>query len=156
MARARGADALLNLALAGAGLAVLALLYGLAARTFVPRAAPVEAGALGMVDGDRIQLEVLNGAGVAGLAASATRFLRGPGLEFDVVAQGNAPDDAPETLVLDRVGDPARAGRVATALGLPDDRVRPDVDPARLVDVSVVLGADYADLRPFAADTLSP
>ena len=48
MARARVADGLLNLALAGAGLAVLALLYGLAARTFVPRTdpAPVEHAAV--------------------------------------------------------------------------------------------------------------
>jgi hypothetical protein len=147
VARARVADGLLNLAIAGAGLALLALLYGLAARTLLPRTAPVRTEAEAAPMGDIVQVEVLNGAGVTGLAGRGTRFLRGRG--FDVVYQGNhAP--APRTLVLDRIGDPEPARRVAAALGLDEARVQTDTDPSRELDVTVVLGADHEELRSLA------
>jgi hypothetical protein len=154
MGRARAADALVNLALVGAGLLVLVLLYGFAARTFVPRTAPLQAAAAataGAGEGDVIQVEVRNATFETGLAGRATRYLRRRG--FDVVENGNHPTrDVEETVVLDRVADPEAARRVAAALGLPEDRVRPDPDPARRVDASVIIGADYARLAPFAAD----
>lgn len=149
MGRVRFADVLLNLALAGAGLAVLALLYGLAARTFVPRADPArdvsgeEPGASG---GDVIQVEVRNGAGVDGLAATATRYLRHRG--FDVVGVGNH-EGAASSYVADRVGNPAYARRVAAALGLPPTSVRAERDSTAFLDATVVLGRDYAALPPF-------
>jgi NADPH-dependent 2,4-dienoyl-CoA reductase/sulfur reductase-like enzyme len=97
--------------------------------------------------GDVIQVEVLNGAGVAGLAAEGTRFLRSRG--FDVVLQGNHPP-SDRTRIIDRIGDPEPARRVAAALGVDVERVESDVDPSRDLDVSVVLGADHAELPPFA------
>jgi hypothetical protein len=149
VARARVAEGLLNLAIIGAGLAVLALLYGLAARTFIPRTAPVRAESEAAPRGDVIQVEVLNGAGVAGLAAEGTRFLRARG--FDVVLQGNhAP--AEQTRVLDRIGDPEPARRVAAALGVGEELVATDADPGRDVDVSVILGSDHTELIPFRRD----
>jgi len=147
VARARVADGLLNLAIAGAGLALIALLYGLAARTLVPRTAPARADSEAAPSGDIVQVEVLNGAGVTGLAAEGTRFLRGRG--FDVVFQGNhAPTE--NTRVLDRIGDPEPARRVAAALGLDPENVETVADPTRQLDVTVILGVDHADLRPFA------
>jgi hypothetical protein len=87
-----------------------------------------------------IRVEVLNGSGVGGLAREATHRLRGEG--FDVVFFGNAPRfDFGRSVVLDRTGDLAAAGIVATALGI--DSIASDVDPRLLLDVTVVLGRDW-------------
>ncbi len=146
MGRPRLANGWLNLALAGAGLAVLVLLYGLAARTFVPRTSPARETPMGVAGGDRIQIEVRNGAGVSGLAAAATSYLRARG--FDVVSSGNhAPAEA--SYVSDRVGNPDYARRVAAALGLPPAAVRAERDATAFLDATVVLGRDYAALAPF-------
>lgn len=151
----RVANVLLNVALFGAGLAVLVLLYGLATRTFSPRADPARedpprfSGADSTAfPGDVIQVEVRNGAGEAGLAAVLTRYLRRQG--FDVVASGNhtAFDEA-ETVVLDRIGNPEAAARVANALGLPSDRVREERREGLLLDASVIIGRDYHTLPAF-------
>ena len=128
---------------------MLALLYGLAARTFIPRTGPILTESEAAPRGDVIQVEVLNGAGVAGLAAEGTRFLRSRG--FDVVHQGNAsPSD--RTRVLDRIGDPEPARRVAAALGVGEELVATEADPGRDVDVSVILGSDHGELAPFTRD----
>lgn len=91
----------------------------------------------------RIRIEVLNAAGVPGLADRATDHLRGQG--FDVVGYGNAAP-APATAVLDRVSAPALAREVAGALGDAPVVTRPA--PDGLVDVTVVLGADHARWLP--------
>jgi hypothetical protein len=87
-----------------------------------------------------VRVEVLNGAGKPGLARTATDRLRGEG--FDVVFFGNALRfDHTRSVVLDRVGDVARARAVAEVLGI--DSVDTIIDPGLLLDVSVVLGADW-------------
>ncbi len=89
---------------------------------------------------ERVRVEVLNGAGIPGLAGRARDRLRDMG--FDVVYFGNAPSFDHETSsVVDRVGDPDGARRVARALDL--GAVTSDPDPELLVDVTVVLGADW-------------
>ena len=147
-AMSRTANVFLNVALFGAGLLVLVLLYGLATRTFTPRTAPVRDENPAALPGDVIQIEVRNGAGESGLAATLTRYLRRRG--FDVVASGNwTAFDEPETLVIDRIGNPEAAARVANALGLDADRVRATPDTSLLLDASVVIGRDYHTLPPF-------
>ena len=94
----------------------------------------------------RIRVEVLNAAGVPGLADRATDHLRAQG--FDVVGYGNAAA-APATAVLDRVSVPALAREVAGALGSAPVVTRPA--PDGLVDVTVLLGADHARWLPAAA-----
>lgn len=90
-------------------------------------------------------VEVLNGAGRAGLARDATHRLRGDG--FDVVFYGNAARfDHPTSMVLARTGDLARAREVAAALGI--DSVAADPDASLLLDVTVVLGADWPPPTP--------
>ncbi|MDX1420592.1 MAG: LytR C-terminal domain-containing protein [Rubricoccaceae bacterium] len=144
----RFANVLLNLALVGAGLALLVLLYGLAIRTFTPRTDPVRDENPAALAGDRIQLEVRNGAGEPGLAAGMTHFLRRRG--FDVVESGNwSSFNQQETVVLDRIGNPDAAARVANALGLPRARVRDERRDDLLLDVSVVIGHDFRTLPPF-------
>ena len=85
------------------------------------------------------RVEVLNGAGKAGLARDATERLRATG--FDVVYFGNAPESRGLSVVLDRGGRGEAARRAAAALGIGDVRRQPDA--ARMVDVTVVLGKDW-------------
>jgi hypothetical protein len=92
-----------------------------------------------------VRVEVLNGAGVGGLARRATGQLRDHG--FDVVFFGNARRfDYPRSFVLDRTGEPAAARAVAVALAI--DSVATDVDASLLLDVTVILGADWPPSAP--------
>lgn len=98
-----------------------------------------------------IRIEVLNGAGVGGLARDATQRLRAGG--FDVVFFGNAGRfDHHHSVVLDRTGDPARAHAVAAALGI--DSVATALDSTLFLDATVVLGADWPPPPPDAATAL--
>jgi LytR cell envelope-related transcriptional attenuator len=90
----------------------------------------------------RVRVEVLNAGGVSGMARAATRALREAG--FDVVQFGNAAtfDEARPSEVIDRVGRADIAQVVAEALGI--DNVQSDPDPNLYVDVSVLLGSEWA------------
>lgn len=154
LSRSRFTNTLLNVALLGAGLAVLVLLYGLATRTFTPRTAPDRDANPAHLLGDVIQVEVRNGAGEAGLAKTVRDYLIARG--FDVIESGNYSSfDQAESLVIDRVGNPEAAQRIANALGLPPERIREDLRPDLFLDASVVIGRDYLSLPPFqdAADS---
>ncbi len=98
------------------------------------------ATALDPIGSPRVRIEVLNGAGRAGLAREATERLRDRG--FDVVYFGN--DRAfgrDSSVVLDRVGSEEAARAVAAALGIP--AVRSDPDSTLLLEVTVILGKDW-------------
>jgi hypothetical protein len=91
----------------------------------------------------RIRVEVLNGGGRRGMARLATQQLRDAGI--DVVYMGNADSFGHDSsVVLDRIGRPEDAARVAAALGLED--VRSEPDSALLLDVTVLLGFDWGEL----------
>ena len=87
----------------------------------------------------RVMIEVLNGTRRQGVARTATRMLRGRGL--DVVFLGNADTAEALTRVIVRRGDPDRAQYVVDVLGAGKIVVEPDT--FRRVDVSVILGADF-------------
>lgn len=100
----------------------------------------------------RIRVEVLNAAGTSGLARAVTDQLRDRG--FDVVYYGNAGSGfARDTsLVLDRAGNAEAAQAVADALGI--SRIRAAPDTTLYLEVTVVVGRDWADpSRPPAADS---
>lgn len=98
-----------------------------------------------------VRIEVLNGAGVGGLARDATQRLRAGG--FDVVFFGNAGRfDHTRSVVLDRTGDPARARAVAAALGI--DSIATALDSTLFLDATVVLGADWPPPPPHASTAL--
>jgi hypothetical protein len=144
-------SALLNLAMIVLGMAVLVLLYGLIAKNLVPPTDPLrESRASGLV-GEIIQVEVRNGCGVGGVAATVTHYLRRRG--FDVVEVGDHSSfDQELSSVVDRVGDIESARKVAAALGISAERVLQDVRQDYLLDASVIIGSDYAALKPFRND----
>lgn len=87
----------------------------------------------------RVMIEVLNGTRRQGVARTATRMLRGSGL--DVVFLGNADSAETWTRVIVRRGDPNRAQYVVGVLGAGKIVLEPDT--FRRVDVSVILGEDF-------------
>lgn len=123
-------------------MAILALLWLMPRRDQLPgHAYAIPAG------DDHPVVEVLNGAGVQGMARTATRMLRRAG--FDVVYFGNAGRQVDSTEVVVRRGSDAAARQVAGVLGTA--RVRSELDTLRRVDVTVFLGPDYrppAELHP--------
>ena len=121
------------------------LSYSLLARsTFSP---PVDPGKAGVVPGEVIQLDVLNGCGASGAATSFTAYLRARG--FDVVEIKNYKTfDVEESMVIDRVGNLKNAEKVAYALGVKKQNIVQQLNQDYYVDVSVVIGKDHRSLKP--------
>jgi len=88
-----------------------------------------------------IQAEVFNASGTSGLAEALSEKLRGYGC--DVVLWGNWGSYKKYTEVIARTGELSKAVRTAKILGC--SRVRTDMDPDRMVDVSVVVGDDFPE-----------
>lgn len=96
------------------------------------------------IPGDRgaaITVEVLNANGRAGDARVGTRLLRREGI--DVVYFGNATEGTLDsTRIIVRRGSAEVGEKVRKALGR--GRVEIQLDSTKLLDVSVLLGADFA------------
>ena len=99
-----------------------------------------------------IQLNVLNGCGVSGVADRFTDFLRAQ--EFDVVELGNytingkVNYNVDESFVIDRIGNKANAFKVAKNLGIETSKVIQQLNDDYFLDVSLVIGKDYYKLKP--------
>jgi len=94
-----------------------------------------------------IQLQVLNGCGVSGIADRFTDYLRAN--KFDVVNSGNYSSfTIEETLVIDRIGNLANANKVAQSLGVNKKNVIRQLNKEYFLDVSVIIGKDYYKLEP--------
>ncbi|SRR6266849_6750802 len=95
------------------------------------------------IPGDRspaIMVEVLNANGRAGDARIGTRLLRRAGM--DVVYFGNASESGLDsTRIIVRRGTQKVGERVRAVLGR--GRVEVQLDSAKLLDVSVLLGLDF-------------
>ncbi len=95
-----------------------------------------------------VQVEVLNGCGVQGVADKITDFLRKN--NFDVVQTGNYTSfDMDKSLVIDRTGNKANAEKVAASLGLDKKNIVQQISNDYLLDCSVVIGKDYSQLKPY-------
>ena len=88
-----------------------------------------------------VTVEVLNATQEGRLAEKATRRLRERG--FDVVNVGNASMRSEKTCILDRTGVFLSAQRVYRSLGWPQAQAWTQMNLERLVDVTVILGADF-------------
>lgn len=97
-----------------------------------------------------IEVEVLNGCGVGGLAQQFTDYLRSK--HIDVIRTENADNFHYErTMVVLRRDGFEKAAQVAKLLNIePRDSTLVFVDPdgALLTDVTVIVGSDYLDISP--------
>jgi hypothetical protein len=95
-----------------------------------------------------IRVEVLNGSGRNRVARKVAAVLREKG--FDVVNIDNAESsDFAKTVVVDRVsGDMRYAGLLARVIGCDDVVAQPD--PSLFLEVTVIVGRDWAKLFPEA------
>ncbi len=93
----------------------------------------------------KIHIEILNGCGEDGIAQQIGKQLRTFG--FDVITVANAPTfNYPETIVIDRVGNPEFARQVAEVLGTTNRIQQVIPDPFRIEEVTIVVGRDYRRL----------
>lgn len=94
-----------------------------------------------------VQLEVLNGCGVSGVADKFTDFLRSR--NFDVVQTGNYISfNIDRSMVIDRTGNIANAEKVAEALGIEKKNIIQQINNDYLLDVSLIIGKDFNNLKP--------
>jgi hypothetical protein len=94
-----------------------------------------------------VQLEVMNGCGISGVAERFTNFLRQK--NFDVVQVGNYMSfDIDKSIVIDRIGNKANAFKVADALGIDRKHVIQQINNDYFLDVSLIIGKDFNQLKP--------
>lgn len=145
-----GSNLLLNIIILLLGAIVIFLIYSLIINLFPPKNEIVEEKKLKTAS-QIIQLEVLNGCGVSGVADNFTSFLRNNG--FDVVQSGNYISfDIEKTLVIDRIGNRANALKVAKELGIDEKQVIQQLNNDYFLDVSLVIGKDFPVLKPYQKD----
>jgi len=98
-----------------------------------------------------IEVEILNGNGIPGLAAKTADFLRSK--RIDVVRSENADHfNHEKTMLILRNENYDGLKYIATAMGLsPQDHSRIRIEPNENldVDVTLILGKDYQSITPF-------
>ena len=89
---------------------------------------------------DEIKMEILNGSGNPGQAQNLRNYFIEYG--FNVVHYGNAlRNDYESTMVVDRIGRPSLAKRIADIINCKEVYTR--VDDSLLVDVTIIIGNDF-------------
>ncbi len=94
-----------------------------------------------------IQLNILNGCGIPGLASEAKEYLHNRG--FDIVEIGNSTQQYNKTTIIDRLGDKESVRRLAYALGVSDSSIVVEIDSSLFLRATLVLGNDYKQLKSF-------
>lgn len=136
----------LNASIGFLSLLLTLLIFGLFTRVVYPRIENQRATENPELISNIIQLEVLNGCGVPGLANEFTSVLRKNG--FDVVETGNFKNfDMKNTVVIARTFDTENAKRVANALGISEEHVFIEASEDFYLDATVVIGSDYESLK---------
>ncbi|MEX2602059.1 MAG: LytR C-terminal domain-containing protein [Balneolaceae bacterium] len=137
---------LLQAAIGFLSVLLIVLLFALAMRIIYPRIESERSTEDPVLISDIIQLEVLNGCGVSGIASLFTSTLREYG--FDVVETGNFDNyDMTESIILSRTGNMENARKVAQALGIPAERILIEQSPEFYLDATLVIGSDYQSLN---------
>lgn len=136
----------LNAVIGFLSLLLLLLIFGLFTRIVYPRIQNQRAEEQPQLIGNIIQLEVLNGCGVSGLANQFTSALRKNG--FDVVETGNFDNfDMQETIIISRTYNTDNAKRVAKALGIESKNILVEASDDFYLDATIVIGSDYNSLN---------
>ena len=95
----------------------------------------------------RIQVEVLNGCGVSGIAEKLTDHLRSNNI--DVVNLGNYRSfEIENSIIIGRNEKIYNAEKVAAIVGLDNQNIIQQINSDYLLDVTFILGKDYRDLIP--------
>lgn len=95
----------------------------------------------------RIQVEVLNGCGVSGVAEKLTDYLRTNNI--DVVNLGNYRSfEIENSIIISRNEKILNAEKVAAIVGLDNQNIIQQINPDYMLDVTFILGKDYRDLIP--------
>jgi hypothetical protein len=129
-------------------LALIITVYVLAHRSFSSQNATVDS--LPSSTDPVLEVEVLDGAGSMKAAQYVTNILRSQG--YDVVEMKRNDDGMIErTYVVDRSGNLEAARKLATTLGIAQDKVFQKIDRNLYLDVSVVVGKDFSQLKVFQA-----
>jgi hypothetical protein len=137
---------LLNSAIGFLGVLLLILSIALITRFIYPRIASERVAEDPALISNIIQMQVLNGAGVPGLATRYTGSLRQYG--FDVVETGNFDHfNVENTIVISRNGRMENARRVARAIGVSEQYIIREESPDFYLDITLVIGADYNNLN---------
>lgn len=125
---------------------LILLLFALGTRLLYPRIVNERVIEDPALISDVIQMEVLNGVGISGLANQFTGTLRQFG--FDVVETGNFDHfDVPNTLVISRNGQVENARRVARAIGIEEQFILREESPEFYLDVTLIIGNDFENLN---------
>jgi len=96
----------------------------------------------------QIQINILNGCGVAGIGNTMTNFCRNLG--YDVVEAGNYKSfDVEHSVVVDRNGKIKIAKQLARQLGISEKNVITQFSSDQLVAASIIIGKDYKTLNPW-------
>ncbi len=136
----------LNAAIGFLSVLLIALLFALATRVIYPRLLNTRAEANSQLISEIIQIEVLNGCGISGVANRYTGVLRKNG--FDVVETGNFDHfNLEETIIISRSGVMENARQVASALGVSEMNILREESPDYFLDVTVVIGHDFEQLN---------
>ncbi len=93
-----------------------------------------------------IQLEVLNGCGVAGAAEKITDYLRNNSVDV-VQIKNYVSFEIEKSLVIDRTGNRSNAEKIADLLGIDRKNIVQQLSNDYFLDVSLVVGKDYNQLK---------
>ncbi len=136
----------LNSAIGFLGVLFIILIIALGSRMLYPRIITERVSIDPALVSNVIQLEVLNGCGVPGIATRFTDSLRGYG--FDVVETGNFDHfNVEKSFVISRGGQMENALRVAKAIGIPEQNVIREASPDFFLDVTLIIGSDFESLN---------
>jgi hypothetical protein len=95
----------------------------------------------------RIQVEVLNGCGVSGIADKLTDYLRVN--HIDVVNLGNYRSfEIENSIIISRNEKIKNAEKLAALVGLDESSIIQQTNSDYLLDVTFILGKDYRNLIP--------
>jgi hypothetical protein len=94
-----------------------------------------------------IQVEILNGCGVNGVAKMFQSLLRDNGIDVvnteNYTVDGNVFWDVDQTFIIDQIGVTTQAKSIAKILNVPLEKIESRENPAAIYDISVVVGKDY-------------
>jgi hypothetical protein len=104
------------------------------------------------VNSKSLEVEVLDGAGNMRAAQYMTNILRAQG--YDVVEMKRNNGEIEErTFIFDRSGNLDAARKLATVLGVPQDKVFQKIDRTLYLDFTIVVGKDFPRLKVFQSPT---